>query len=143
MHASLGARHAGTREGLTPVAETLRRAAALALLLAVGCSQHSFDARFAAVRPGDSQSQVEASLGKSLSRTEETLPSTPLFGPAEGLAGVLEPGASYESWLYRSDRQDYLVFFAGKPGSRKDEWRVVGKERYPTGAVFEATPRSR
>ena len=130
---------AGVR--LEPRERMKHRVAILGVILVVACVSRSFDVRFAEVQPGYSRARVLDALGSPLSKAQDRLPKPPFWGPIEALDGVIEPGASFESWLYRHDRQDYVVFFSGRPKVPKDQWSVIGKTKYPTGAVFEQAPK--
>jgi hypothetical protein len=92
--------------------------------------------RFSAIEPGASREAVESQLGPPDARQELTLPSEPFFGPGEGLAAILEPGAPYEEWIYRRAEIDYYVWFSAPPGDPAGAWGVVLAASYPADAVF-------
>jgi hypothetical protein len=92
--------------------------------------------RFSAIESGASRGEVETQLGPPDARQELTLPSEPFFGPGEGLAAILEPGAPYEEWVYRRAEIGYYVWFSAPPGDPAGTWGVVLAASYPADAVF-------
>lgn len=106
------------------------------LLLAVACgSSHDLATSFARVATQMSRAQIEDILGKPERSDVAVLPREPFFGPQESLAGVLEPGASYEEWEYTDDETVYLVWFGGA-AEQREGWTVIAKSSYPKDAVF-------
>ena len=92
--------------------------------------------RFAEVSVSDTREHVRELLGEPEGRERSHIPSGHYWGPTEGLASILQPGAPYEQWQWSDERDTYLVWFASNSEQPPEEWLVVAKARYPTGAVF-------
>ena len=93
---------------------------------------------FPKIETGASRAEVTACLGKPAEVREYDLPTGSFFGPSEGLASTLKPGTPVEEWLYYADDQTYYLWFASAVDETKQNWRLVDKAIYPTGADFDA-----
>ncbi len=99
----------------------------------------TFDGKFAKVQRGLSRLEVEKLVGEPNATRNDVVPDRPYWGPTEGLASVIGNHAPYEEWQYKDSQYDYYIWFSTTEGKPKEEWVVIGKAKYPQGAVFEAS----
>jgi hypothetical protein len=64
------------------------------------------------------------------------LPSTPFFGPQEGLVELIPAGTTVEEWRYISEKDVTYVWFAGEGGIPRADWTVIDFATYPLDAIF-------
>ncbi|MFH1201306.1 MAG: hypothetical protein V1674_00230 [Candidatus Omnitrophota bacterium] len=95
-----------------------------------------FEKQFYQIKNGMSREQVISQLGQPFEKRIHTLPAGPFWGPQEGLASILKPGAKFEEWGYQKDGTTYLIWFGSLEVKPEAEWKVIGKTLFPTGAVF-------
>jgi hypothetical protein len=102
------------------------------------CQAGDLAENFVRIELGASRAEVTACLGQPAEMNNYELPAAPFFGPAESLTSTLEPGTPVEEWLYYAGDQTYYLWFASAVDEPKQNWRLIEKAVYPTGAVFEA-----
>ena len=88
------------------------------------------------IEKGLSRDEVIVALGEPDQIQDFVLPDQPFFGPQEGLINIVPPGTTVEEWVYETSEEVLLVWFAGEPGEKREDWKVIETGRYPAGAVF-------
>ena len=99
----------------------------------------TFDGKFSKVQRGLSRLEVKKLIGEPNATRSDIVPDRPYWGPTEGIASVIGNNAPYEEWQYKDSQYDYYIWFSTTEDKPKKEWVVIGKAKYPQGAVFEAS----
>lgn len=120
---------------MNPADRIPRLGAAIAslIVLAAACAPEPAPR---SIQAGQTRVEVVEALGEPDGIGEFTVSDEPVFGPQEGLMSLVPSGTRVEEWRYVSEGAVRYIWFAGEPGSPREEWRVIDSAVYPADAVY-------